>query len=682
MITGQKPFRGDYEPAVVYSILNAEQEPVTALRTGVPMELERVVNKALEKDPALRYQSAADLCADLKRLRRDSSSDQVTLTPPPVAAGPKRRWPWVAAVVAVAALAAGLSTLLPDKPSAPSRAMTIKPLTSFAGLECFPSWSPDGNFIAYVHTEPGPMNIYVVSTAGGEPIRLTDNPTDDLYPRWSPDGRHIAFVSERDGESHIYLIPPLGGVERKLVNTNVHYLEDGLVEAGTLGAKPWSPDGRTLVFSRRGPAGEVALWKVDLETRRQLQMTHPQPRCYDVEASWSPDGKQIAFARVGTEEKGLWLLPAAGGEPQLFLRDEFQNNRPVWSSDGKSIIFCSTRSGTENLWEVDIASGEVRQVTAGPGWDQYPVVARDGRIAYGQFSHQTDLYLMSMEDGTERRLTFHTRDNFAARFSPDGTKLVYHSSRTGGWEVWLLELESGVETRLTDNPGIDMYPEWSPDGQKIVFASDRGGTVQFWILDVESGELRLLSDRIDLQLTGYMGVSASWGPRWSPDGQVIGFIIEGEDGRSLWLMDLEGTDLRPSMSGVLGFDWYRDSNHLIYSRISDDVSLPPEMRALDLETGEETTLFEGAHLELIVAPDGSGVTYCSAASHSNMNLYHLPLVAPSSPSGLPRSSGDPLQLTRGEGLWHVHNGDWSPDGQSIVYTRDTDSGDIYVIEGY
>jgi TolB-like protein/predicted Ser/Thr protein kinase len=100
MITGQKPFKGDYEPAVVYSILNAAQEPVTALRTGVPMELERIVNKAIEKDPALRYQSAADLCADLKRLRRDSSADRVDVTCPPVAARAKRRWLWVLGAIA------------------------------------------------------------------------------------------------------------------------------------------------------------------------------------------------------------------------------------------------------------------------------------------------------------------------------------------------------------------------------------------------------------------------------------------------------------------------------------------------------------------------------------------------------------------------------------------------------
>jgi serine/threonine protein kinase/Tfp pilus assembly protein PilF len=111
MVTGKKPFKGDYEPAVVYSILNAVQEPMTALRTGVPMELERIVNKALEKDPALRYQSAADLCADLKRLRRDSLSDRVVATPPPVAAGSKRRW-LLASGAVVAVLAVGVTAVV------------------------------------------------------------------------------------------------------------------------------------------------------------------------------------------------------------------------------------------------------------------------------------------------------------------------------------------------------------------------------------------------------------------------------------------------------------------------------------------------------------------------------------------------------------------------------------------
>ncbi len=87
--------------------------------------------------------------------------------------------------------------------------------------------------------------------------------------------------------------------------------------------------------------------------------------------------------------------------------------------------------------------------------------------------------------------------------------------------------------------------------------------------------------------------------------------------------------------------------------------------------------------ELIVRPDGGAVAYCLAESHSNLNLHLLPLAPPDAADGLPRPSGQPKQLTKGfseNSRWHVHNGNWSPDGEGIVYTRDTDAGDIYVIE--
>ena len=103
------------------------------------------------------------------------------------------------------------------------------------------------------------------------------------------------------------------------------------------------------------------------------------------------------------------------------------------------------------------------------------------------------------------------------------------------------------------------------------------------------------------------------------------------------------------------------------------------MRAVDLETGEHTVLLKDPHIELVVAPDGSAVSYCSMISHFNMNLHVLKLAEGA--DGLPRPAGEPVQITDGKGGWHVHNGDWSPDGRQVVYTRDTDAGNMYLLEG-
>jgi hypothetical protein len=107
-----------------------------------------------------------------------------------------------------------------------------------------------------------------------------------------------------------------------------------------------------------------------------------------------------------------------------------------------------------------------------------------------------------------------------------------------------------------------------------------------------------------------------------------------------------------------------------------------ELVAARLGTGKEALLLRGPTAEIVAAHDGRGVAFLHSASHFNMQLHVLRLVPPSSPDGLPRPMGKPQPLTHGESSFHVHNGGWSPDGKAIVYTRDLDSGDVYVIENY
>jgi TolB protein len=367
------------------------------------------------------------------------------------------------------------------------------------------------------------------------------------------------------------------------------------------------------------------------------------------------------------------MVPAAGGEAKPLLADERGAAQPAWTPDNRRLVFISARAGALNLWEIDIASRQLRQITTGPGNDFMPVVARNGRISYTQFSHQVDLYWAPLERGQERhtRLTAHSLDNFGARVSPDGRKILYHSSRTGNFELWVLDRESGNERQLTEDPAMDAMGDWSPDGRQVVFASLRDGVARLWVLDVESGRARRLSEKV-------LGVPDTHfsGPRWSPDGKVIGFIAPGPQGDALWTVDPDGQNLRAAVSGVLGFDWYRESRRVIYYRKND--SGQTEMRAADIVSGQETVLLRAPVAELVVSADGRAVAYVHAASHFDMQLHLLLL----DPGALPRVSGPPRKLTNGEGHWHVHNGGWSPDGKALVYTRDTDSGDVYMIENY
>lgn len=667
-------------------IARNRQTDITSLGRLLKRDLDWITMKAIEKDPARRYATASDLAADIGRYLR---AEPVLAGPPgmvyrlgklvrrhsgPIMAG-------LGAAVLVASVV-GLSLLLRRGSPELRQLGRTRPLTSLAGLEAGPTWSPDGSYFAYGHTKSGSMDIFVRPTAGGEPVLVSPSPADDGTPRWSPDGRWLAFWSGRDGTSSIYLIPPLGGTAQKLVETHIPSVERVLVPFCSLGAEPWSPDSRELLFSRMTTAGEIAVWQVELTSGRQKQMTYPPRGSNDLCASWSFDGKWVAFMRLQGGRGSLWLKPVSGGKPRPLLDDEYDNGKPAWSTDSRRVVFASNRTGEVGLWEIDVSSSRLRQLTAGQGHyvlGVFATVGRDGRLLYSELNHQTDLYVMALKDATQQRLTFHTKYNCAARFSPDGKRIVYHSDRTGNHELWLLDRETGVERQLTDNSATDVWPDWSPDGREIVFVSNREGSFHLWLMSAEGGSLRRLTqESIPLLTAAY--ASADLAPRWSPDGRTIGYLAPSEKGSSLWLVDPDGHMEGPRLFGVRSFDWYRDSRTILCTRASTHGTNSLEMCAINLDTGQEAILIEGSHTALIAAPDGRAVAYCSAVSHFDMDLYLLRLVPPASPGGLPSRLGDPEQLTEGHGVWHVHIGGWSPDSGEIIYTRTTVAGDIYVVE--
>jgi TolB protein len=300
-------------------------------------------------------------------------------------------------------------------------------------------------------------------------------------------------------------------------------------------------------------------------------------------------------------------------------------------------------------------------------------VSSDNRVAYVPFWHDTFLFSVDVASGEARQVNSNSKDNFGARFAPDGRAVAYHSTRTGNSEIWVCYLDGRPETQITDHESWDLYPDWSPDGERMIFVSDRDGSLfKIFIANSDGGGAQLLVDQPIILDSQYSPVIGSLVSRWSPDGERIAYLAEGEHALALWTVGADGAGARKVLEDATGFDWYLDSRRGVYTRYHGSES---EMVAVDLETGEERSLFVGPFIEMDVAPDGSAVAFCLGQGHMAMGLAVLELEQGS--DGLPRAVGEPRYVVPTTGTWHVHNGGWSADSKQIIYTRDMDYGDIF-----
>ncbi|MHC5066551.1 MAG: hypothetical protein ACYTG5_21555 [Planctomycetota bacterium] len=561
----------------------------------------------------------------------------------------------------------------------------IRNLTSRVGPEYAGSLSPNADFLAFGNTEFGTMDLYVRPREGAvEAERITTDAGDELLPRWSRDGRWLAYVGGNGDDCHIYRIRPDGGPASSLVDTGLPYLQAFWDAMNALGASPWSQGDRSLIYSKHLGTGAVAIFELDMESRQEKQLTYPEEGVRDLSASWSFDGDKIVFARAQGGVSSLWMMPGPGEEARRIKLERegvelegLDDGEPSFLPGDEFVVFSSSYSGMYNLWVVHLETGETRPLTVGGDGHQNPSVTKDGLITFTEFSHQTDLYVLSMESKQSTQLTNYTKDNFAARFSPTEPRIAYHSTRDGDPEIFIRSADPEIkdERQLTDHDAVDVLPAWSPDGKEIAFLSKRYGPTNLLIApaDDSAPPIRVSPRDIDIP-TLVWGVSLSI--HWTPDGRSIGFVVPGE-GPGLRMIDRDGENDRLVMSGVWRFAWYMDRSRILYTGMGADGM---ELRARNLETSIERTLHRGPHTEMIVSPKGDAVALVKSASHFNQQLYILQLEPPTSPGGLPKAKGGITPLTDGRGRWHVHNGGFSPDGKLLVYTQDTDSGDVFLIE--
>ena len=673
MTTGKRPFTGETSGAIQDMILHKKPLTLGRLNPEFPPELDQVVSKALEKDPDLRYQSAAELRTDLRRLRRDSTSvEQVEVREQNKRKSSVYFWAGAAAVLAIFVFL-GLY-LMTRSANAPAENVNVVPLTSYPGASQSPAFSPDGNEIAFAWTggESGlDFDLYRKQVGSENAVRLTTTHANEaLTPAWSPDGRYIAYIRVGTDYSGLYLVPALGGPERKLSD-----VPDAVWRAPFLS---WSPDSKWLAYP--GPENSrstdivpgARIYLLNVETLESRILPYPSSTCAAaVGPAFSPAGDQIASYCADKIQVGrIYIQSLQGAVVREFERLDGVFGGLTWTSDGKSIVY----SLEGFLWRVAVMDGHPQKLRFGQNATA-PAVARVGaRLAYTQQNSwdynlniwRLDLSAPDKAKSAPIKVISSRRGQVEPRISPDGQRLAFYSSRSGNSEIWVADRDGSNLIQLTSFGGpLTGTPRWSPDSRRIVFDSRASGHAELYVVDADGGPARRLQ-------TGTPDASQ---PSWSHDGRWIYFSVS-QNKKGIWKVPAEGGAAiqLTAEGGDLPQESF-DGSRVFYVT---HWRSPKPLRSVSVNGGDEQEYSEiGTTPGLLFidrwTPGPKGIYFLDGSkSPATLNLLNLTTRKISHVSDV---SGRVPDWGSGPSL--------SADGHTLVFgTADRMEGDLMLVEGF
>jgi serine/threonine protein kinase len=636
MLTGQLPFKGHYDAAILYSIVNEAPEPLTTACVGVSPELEQIVNNALAKNPAERYQRIDDMLVDLRAQRRGGDDPtmpiaRVATTPrefqklggttatlpitKPALPGKSTKRIWIPVALVTLALVAVWATFrtqdgAEEVPAAINVLSKSAPLTAFRGSESTPSFSPDGNQVVFSWDGVSRDNsdIYVKLVGPGQPVRVTTDAHPDISPSWSRDGTRIAFLRQlSDNEVSLIVVPALGGRERALLNLTISYI---------LGAsKPvWSADSKWLVVSAALSAqSPQALARVNVESGELTWITQADASSglNDIMPALSPNGRLLAFSKVGGGFiTAGFVLPVSdllvpSGEAKPLQQGGISALMPEWLDDDQLVV--ATGGVQSALWKISVSGERPVQSLVVPGVDVVePAVHRGShRLAYVSKTHDTNIWTVPLSSrarvGAEtKQIIASTQSDVNPQVSPDGQRIAYSSNRSGTYEIWIWAPGAADSYQLTtQGTGTTGSPRWSPSGREIAFDSNLGGRSNVYVMNSEGGETRKLTD----------GVGASIVPCWSKDGTSIFFGSNRSGSFQIWRMNADGSDpIMLTKNGGFAPLLAPDGESIYYAK---SPALSSDVWRVPIQGGEETQIADGVY-RYSFAPIPEGIYYVSA----------------------------------------------------------------------
>jgi len=706
MATGQHAFPGNTTAVIFHAILSQTPTPPVRLNPDLPAKLEEIINRLLEKDRELRYQSTADLRSELKRLKRDTDSGRTPagatfpLTPGPSPSGPsgrgepelskglpsaqrtgesrslevfpspsgrgwsrgagpgegKRSWRFAVggAVLIVAAVLAFLF-----RPTLPPPKVTGSTQLTNDGRDK-EQMVTDGSRIYFSSISGFNFALYEASTAGGDTVPFQTPIPNPIVVDISPDRSELLVAScarMYQPDCPLWVLPILGRSPRRVGST--------LVRDAT-----WSRDRKEVVYVQGN-----GLYRVKTDGTEATKIVSVATGENPYWPRWSPDGSRLRFS-VSTQSNGTSLWEVSAGGKNLHRLLSGWTNPPSeccgsWTPDGKYFVFQSQRGGTSNIWTLREGgtlfrrvSHEPVQLTSGPTSAYMPLPSTDGKklfvvtaqirgelVRYDLTSHQFAPYLSGISAT-------------APNFSRDGKWVTYVAYPEG--TLWRSRVDGSERLQLTFPPLLVIQPRWSPDGTRIAFmAQQPGKPFSVYVVSVEGGSL-------EQPVPGDHGGAD---PNWSPDGNSLLFGREPSEAARGGTLDLETVDLRThAVSKVPGSQelwsprWSPDGRHILaFPRAGDRLML------FDLKTQNWTELAK------------IGVGYPEWSREGDY-IYFTGVPAGGHPTGVFRVRVNDHRLEQVFSLKDFRQapgwGEWvgvAPDDSPLL-VRDAGTQDIYALD--
>src|SRR5580704_5724724 len=386
-----------------------------------------------------------------------------------------------------------------------------------------PVFSRDGEKIAFRledDSELGkgsgdPPGIYVSDLGAGELIQLTTEEQNG-NPTWSPDGESLAFVRTKQEDRGIYRVSAKGGEVRRFMAVDGHSSQTDLA---------WSPDGKYIAFTSASPNGSAPLFAFSIATNDVRPLTDPVGKDQDWGPAYSPDGSRIAFVRrrIADLAENIFVASLQGGAAQqLTFGGGAIESPPTWTSDGKWVVYTSTQSGEARLWKVPSAGGPEETLPGIGAPSLHPSIPRQAGtlLAYQSVLGDSSIWRLNVSQvpASDAGLVVisATGSNEGPRLSPNGRKLAFMSNRGGSMEIWISDPDGSYPLKLTNLDGCGS-PRWSPDSRSIAFDSIHSGRPGIYVVNLEGGEPRALAEG---------GFFQNVVPSWSHDGRWIYFASD------------------------------------------------------------------------------------------------------------------------------------------------------------